>query len=556
MHLYSATALLFLSLLQGCSSSAPATGGQTAPNPSRSYDKAAANWLDKPAYLQRQAILDRTLSVEALTRGYLERISQLDSNLHSIIALNPDALEQARAMDQALATQHISPGPLYGLPVLLKDNIETLALPTTAGSQALRTNDTRRDAPLVANLRAAGAIILGKTNLSEWANFRSESSVSGWSGVGGLTRNPYNLARSACGSSSGSGAAISADLASLAVGTETNGSIICPSAFNGIVGFKPTVGAISRRHIVPISASQDTAGPMVKTVTDAALMASIMAARDNQDEATLDPAWTAIAPLPPQPAGLKGKRVGVVRFAQGDDNAVITAYNAALQTLEEQGAELVELTAFKTPETFWEDAYYVLLAEFKTGVNAYLADSPAPLKTTTLAQLIAFNQSSEHEMVIFNQDIFEQAQATEGATGDKYQQALARIQQASRQQGIDKLIKDHQLDILVAPTNQPAFLIDLVYGDHAPNGFIGIGYLAAIAGYPHLTVPSAMLKGIPIGLSFIGAKWQDNEVLAAGQAFEAAHAPIPAPTLPSDDSAIPVFQPGLTSAPPGLNQPR
>ncbi|QPG05554.1 amidase [Salinimonas marina] len=528
-------------LLQACSntlSSSSSTAASDTKAVASAPQSQVERLLDAPAYMQRQAIMDKKISVEALTQAYIERIRRLDARTQSVIAINPEAITQAQAKDAELARGQGQPGALFGLPVLLKDNIETQQLPTTAGSMALANNDTRRDAPLVHNLRQAGAIILGKTNLSEWANFRSEASVSGWSAIGGLTRNPYNLSRSACGSSSGSGAAMAADFAALAVGTETNGSIICPASFNGIVGYKPTVGLISRRYVVPISHSQDTAGPMVKSVTDAILMAKAMAGEDPRDTATVTNERVVLKAPEQLSNGLKGVKVGVVRFAQGDDERVLQQYNQALTTLEQQGAKLVEITAHQMPEAFWENAYHVLLAEFKTGINEYLAEVPNPLPATTLSGLIAYNEQSSRELGLFNQDIFEQAQATEGAQGTRYQQASNMVITATTENGIDKLLEQHQVDLLVAPSNAPAFLIDTLYGDHAPGGFIGIGYMAAIAGYPHVSVPAGLVNGMPVGLSFIGAKWQDNQVLAAGLAFEKGHAPIPAPQFLHSDAEL------------------
>ncbi len=525
--------------LQACSNIGSVAETKPGQLPNTTMQQSSVQQLlDAPAHVQRQAIVDKKISVQALTQAYINRIEKLDTRTGSVLAINPDAMAQAKAKDEALAKGNIQPGPLFGLPVLLKDNIETRDMPTTAGSLALANNDTNRDAPLVENLRKAGAVILGKTNLSEWANFRSEDSVSGWSAVGGLTRNPYNLSRTACGSSSGSGAAVAADFASMAVGTETNGSIICPASFNGVVGYKPTVGMISRRHIVPISISQDTAGPMTKSVTDAIVMAQVMASEDAKDTVTTDRDRTQIKSPQQLSDGLKGVKVGVVRFAQGNDERVLAQYNKALETLEQQGAILVDIDEFKTPDKYWDNSYHVLLAEFKTGVNEYLADSPADLPANTLEELIAFNQQTRRELGLFNQNIFEKAQATEGAEKERYEEARTMVKEASTQQGIDKLLTEYEVDLLVAPSNTPAFLIDTLYGDHAPGGFIGIGYLAAIAGYPHVSVPAGLVNGLPVGLSFISTKWQDNRVLAAGLAFEQAHKPVPAPTFMESDAKL------------------
>ena len=520
--LFYAAALLF------CTACAPSQMTTKNASIGRSDEGAVSvaveSWLDKSALEQSQAIAVGDLSSEALVKGYLARIEKLDGDVNSILALNPNAIEEARAADLARKNR-MRKGPLFGIPVLLKDNIETSELPTTAGAMALVNNDTKRDAPIVARLKAAGAIVLGKTNLSEWANFRSESSISGWSAVGGLTRNPHMLSRSACGSSSGSGAAMALRLASLAVGTETNGSIICPSSMNGIVGFKPTVGLLSRTHIVPISYTQDTAGPMTANVSDAWLMASIMAGVDTQDSATKDASKHMIS-APQQSmlaTDLKGVRVGVVRYRQGDNPHVLSTYEKALSSLTAAGAELVEISDFKQPESFWADSYQVLLSEFHYTLNEYLEGSPADIPVRSLSELITYNQASSRELALFNQDIFEKAVNTDDVNSPEYASALALVRETARDNGIDALMAQHKVDILVAPSNSPAFLIDGVYGDHSPMGFIGIGYLAAIAGYPHLTVPAGEVKNLPVGISFIGKQWDDEKVLRVGSIFQAKH---------------------------------
>ncbi|NVK56002.1 MAG: amidase [Alteromonadaceae bacterium] len=493
-----------------------------ATKPSTPIDE---QWLETPAAQQAEAIKNGQISAEDLVTGYLARIDALDKkgpNINSILLLNPDALNAARVRDAAVASGEPL-GPLHGIPVLLKDNIETKDMPTTAGSLALLNNDTLRDSPLVAQLRAAGAIILGKTNLSEWANFRSEDSISGWSAVGGLTRNPHILSRTACGSSSGSGAAIAAGLASLAVGTETNGSVICPSSMNGIVGFKPTVGLIPRTHIVPISVTQDTAGPMTRSVKDAALMASVMATTDAGDKATQSDSRPAAQALVELNGDIRGLKVGVMRDSQGEDQAIIDAFDDSLAQLTAQGAELVEIDALKLPDNFGEDAYFVLLAEFKSTLNEYLQSSPAPLEVRSLQDLINFNAASKRELQLFDQSIFDKAAATDGMQDKKYTEALQTVRTATRDNGIDKLLTEYEVDVLVAPTNNPAFIIDSVFGDNAPTGFIGIGYLAAIAGYPHITVPMASVRDLPVGFSIVGGQWQDATVLNVGYAFETSN---------------------------------
>ncbi|GEA09332.1 hypothetical protein KUL42_40930 [Alteromonas sp. KUL42] len=343
--------------------------------------------------------------------------------------------------------------------------------------------------------------------------------------MGGLTRNPHILSRSACGSSSGSGAAMALRLASLAVGTETNGSIICPASMNGVVGFKPTVGLLSRTHIVPISFSQDTAGPMTTNVQDAWLMTSLMAGHDGLDLVTQE-ADSYIPILPRQGMAekdLKGVRIGVVRYRQGDNPQVISKYNQALKQLSELGATLVDIREFEQPEHFWSDSYSVLLSEFHTSINHYLSTTPASLPVNDLASLIAFNSNNPREMALFNQDIFQKSLLAEPIESESYLTARQLVQSAAGKEGIDKLMAQRNVDILVAPSNSPAFLIDGVYGDHSPVGFIGIGYLAAVAGYPHLTLPIGAIKNLPVGLSFIGGKWQDEDVLRIGQIFEAKH---------------------------------
>ena len=520
--------LFYAAVLLFCTACAPSQMTTKNASIERSDEGAVSvaveSWLDKSALEQSQAIAAGELSSEALVKGYLARIEKLDGDVNSILALNPNAVEEARAADLARKNR-MRKGPLFGIPVLLKDNIETSELPTTAGAMALVNNDTKRDAPIVARLKAAGAIVLGKTNLSEWANFRSESSISGWSAVGGLTRNPHMLSRSACGSSSGSGAAMALRLASLAVGTETNGSIICPSSMNGIVGFKPTVGLLSRTHIVPISYTQDTAGPMTANVNDAWLMASIMAGVDTQDSATKDASKHMIS-APQQSmlaTDLKGVRVGVVRYRQGDNPHVLSTYEKALSSLTAAGAELVEISDFKQPESFWSDSYQVLLSEFHYTLNEYLEGSPADIPVRSLSELVTYNQASSRELALFNQDIFEKAVNTDDINSPEYASALALVRETARDNGIDALMAQHKVDVLVAPSNSPAFLIDGVYGDHSPMGFIGIGYLAAIAGYPHLTVPAGEVKNLPVGISFIGKQWDDEKVLRIGSIFQAKH---------------------------------
>jgi len=447
------------------------------------------------------------VSAERATAAYLARIEAIDRagpTLRSVIAVNPNAMADARALDAERAAGRVR-GPLHGVPVLIKDNIETRELPTTAGSLALKDNFTGRDAPLVERLRAGGAVILGKTNLSEWANIRDNDSISGWSAVGGQVRNPYALDRNPCGSSSGSGVAASASLAAGAVGTETDGSIVCPAAINGVVGLKPTVGLLSGERIVPISHSQDTAGPMTRTVADAAALLGAMAGKDYAGALN--------------PGALRGKRIGVLRFNAGFDPEVDRLFEQALNELKAAGAELVEIKEFKHRREVGDNEYAVLLTEFRADVAAYLATTPDTVKPRTLADLIAFNQANAAvEMPLFGQDVFEEAEKTKGLDDPEYKKALATAKRLAGKEGIDKMLADNKVSLLVAPTAGPAWLIDPVNGDQYSGG--GASGLPAVAGYPHLTVPMGQITGLPVGLSFIGPAWSEAEVLGAGYAYE------------------------------------
>ena len=465
------------------------------------------------------AALAAGASSEALTRAYLARIEALDRKgptLRSVIAVNPDAVAQARALDAERRAGRTR-GPLHGVPVLIKDNIETRELPTTAGSLALRDNRTGRDAPVVARLRAAGAVILGKTNLSGWANIRSSSSMSGWSAAGGLVRNPYALDRTACGSSSGSGAAAAASLAAAAVGTETDGSVVCPAAMNGLVGLKPTIGLVSRTYIVPISHSQDTAGPMARSVRDAALLFSAMVGSDPADPVTRDAdrhRTDYAAALSPD--ALKGVRVGVLRPEMSAPLA--SRYDAALAVLRAAGAELVDVTQPKL-EGLGEAEFLVLKAELKADLNAYLATTPPSVKTRTLAEVIAFNAvHADTEMRFFGQETFEAAQKMPGLEDASYKQARAKALRLAGAEGIDAMLGQARVQLLVSPTYGMPWLSDPVLGDHfvPPSA----SQLPAVAGTPHLTVPMGLVQGLPAGLSFMGPKYSEALLLGAGYAFE------------------------------------
>ena len=458
--------------------------------------------------------------------AYLARIAEVDDagpELNAVIVVNHDAPAQARAAAGL---------PLGGRTVLVKDNVETREWPTTAGSLALADNRTGRDAPMIARLRAAGGVVLGKTNLSEWANIRSTRSTSGWSAVGGQTRNPHATDRNACGSSSGSGAAVAADLAWAAIGTETDGSITCPASVNGIVGFKPTVGLISRTHVVPISHSQDTAGPMARSVADAALLLNAIAGSDAADPATAEADARKVdfaAGL--ADASLAGVRMGVMRKAVGGNPDVAAVFEIALADLGRAGAELVEID-YEPDAKMGGDEFLVLQYELREGLAAYLASSPAAIPVRTLDEVIAFNEAhAAQELEWFGQEIF----LTAAKTTDRaaYEQARANSLRLAGAEGIDKLLAEHRVSFLVAPTVGPAWTTDLVNGDNY-DGSIGAGSLAAIAGYPHLSVPMGAVHGLPVGLSIMGAKWADGAVLGAGAAYERARTtPLPTPRLAS-----------------------
>ncbi|WP_370184437.1 amidase [Alteriqipengyuania sp.] len=470
-----------------------------------------------------------SVPAERDARQQLERIESLDQGedgLNAVISINPEAL-----CDAAYAA--IARLPLDGRTVLVKDNIETRELPTTAGSLALAGNMTRRDAPLIANLREAGGVVLGKTNLSEWANIRDFNSSSGWSAVGGLTRNPHAIDRNTCGSSSGSGAAVAAGFAWAAIGTETNGSITCPASINGVVGFKPTVGMVSRTHVVPISSTQDTAGPMAMSVHDAALLLGAMAGSDPADPATAQAdSHKRDFTEGLENASLEGVKIGVMRRQVGDRADLAEVFETALADLQSAGAELVDI-GFAMPEGMGEASFAVLLFELREEMGKYLRSIPPVAQgeeatPRSLADLIAFNEANaETEMRWFGQDIFEMA---EGTTDQAiYAKAKEKALFLARDTVIDRLLAENDVQFLVAPTRGPAWTTDLVNGDNY-NSSIGIGSPAAIGGYPHLTVPMGGIEDLPVGLSIIGGKWQDWEVLKAGAAYERARtAAIPTP---------------------------
>ena len=466
---------------------------------------------------------DRPSGAIVEANGQIERIRTLDDAgpmLNAVIVYNPDAASVAVGLTEL---------PLEGRTVLVKDNIETREWPTTAGSLALKDNQTGRDAPLITNLRAAGGVVLGKVNLSEWANIRSDNSTSGWSAVGGLTRNPHATDRNACGSSSGSGAAVAAGFAWAAIGTETNGSITCPASMNGVVGFKPSVGIVSRTHVVPISSTQDTAGPMTRTVRDAALLLTAIAGEDPADPVTLEAQRVSDYSEGLDSYSLAGVRIGVLRGAVGNREDVKALFDASLADLTRAGAVLVDVE-YSPPGELWQASLPVLLYELRVEMDRYLGGRPVTGGPRSLAEVVAFNRANAaDELRWFGQELFERALETTDA--EAYASNLATLRRLTRAEGIDKLLADNNVAFLVAPTQGPAWSTDLVNGDNF-SGRIGAGYLAAIAGYPHLTVPMGTVKGLPVGFSIMGGQWQDHAVLKAGAAYEKARtAELPAPSF-------------------------
>jgi amidase len=454
----------------------------------------------------------------SVCQNYLDRIALVDPHLKSIIELNPDALTIAGEMDRERKSGKIR-GPLHGIPVIIKDNIDTGdKMQTTAGSLALAGHIAQSDAPIVARLRDAGAVLIGKTNLSEWANFRSEMSSSGWSGRGGQVRNPYCLDRTPCGSSSGTAAAIAANLCAIGIGTETNGSIVCPSGINGIVGIKPTLGLWNGKGIVPIAHSQDTAGPMCRTVADAAILLGALAGSEtaawteNQGTGNIHKDYTPFL----NSGGLTGKRLGIARDLLGFHPRVDEVFSKAVELMKSKGAEIIDNLKFERSREMGAFSYQVLLYEFKADLNKYLAEHPsAPVRS--LEEIIAFNEAGkEKEMPWFGQDIFIAAQAKGDLSTEEYVKALSESKKIS-QDGINKVMDEQRLDAIIAATNGPAWSIDWINGDHFHGGSSS---LAAISGYPNITVPMGFVEGLPIGISFWGRAWSEPILLGIAYAFE------------------------------------
>jgi amidase len=464
-------------------------------------------------------------TARSLVEKYSERIDEIDKRgpaVNAIIEMNPDALSIAHALDQERKAKG-QRGPMHGIPVLIKDNIDTAdRMMTTAGSLALVGSKPAKDSFVAQKLRGAGAVILGKTNLSEWANIRSSHSVSGWSGRGGLTKNPYALDRNACGSSSGTGAGISANLAAAGIGTETDGSIVCPSSSNGLAGIKPTVGLVSRSGIIPISHSQDGAGPMCRTLHDAAILLGALTGVDPEDAATAASAGKAHPDYSQfcDPNGLKGARIGVARKYFGFNDAVDALMEESLGVMKRQGATLVDPADIETLGKFDDTELLVFMYELKADLNAYLARLGPGAPVHTLQEIIEFNdRNRQKEMPYFGQDLFVKAQGKGPLTEKAYVDALAKNHQLARTEGIDALMDKHRLDAIVAPTGGPAWLTDLVNGDHVAGGSSNA---AAVAGYPNINVTAGFLSGLPVGISFFGRAWSEPILIKVAYSFEQA----------------------------------
>jgi amidase len=502
------------------------------PSLSGPADAAVAAYQAKPFEFEEATVADLQNAMKtgkatarSIAESYLARIDEMDKQgpaVNAVIELNPEARAIAEALDRERKEKGPR-GPLHGIPVLIKDNIDTAdKMMTTAGSLALLGSTPAKDAFIVERLRAAGAVILGKTNLSEWANFRSTHSSSGWSGRGGQTRNPYALDRNPCGSSSGSGAAASANFAALAVGTETDGSVVCPSSTCGLVGIKPTLGLVSRSGIIPIAHSQDTAGPMARTVTDATILLGALTGIDGRDAATSNSRGKGLTDYTKflDTDGLKGARIGVARKSFGFNDRVDKLMQDAIDAMKRHGAEIIDPADIPTAGKFDDSEFEVLLYEFKADLNAYLAALGERAPVHSLKEIIAFNEKhADKEMPYFGQEIMTRAEAKGPLTDAAYRKALAKNLRMSRTDGIDAVMTKYKLDALIAPTGGPSWKTDLVNGDHFTGGF---STPTAVAGYPHITVPAGFVYGLPVGISFAGRPWAEPTLIKLAYGYEQA----------------------------------
>ena len=497
-----------------------------AAEPARRNLQQAAFELDETTIAALQeGMRSGRYTARSIAELYLARMDAIDRAgpaINSVIERNPDAIRIAEERDAERRAGRVR-GPLHGIPVLIKDNIDTAdRMRTSAGSLALAESIAPRDAFIVERLREAGAVLLGKTNLSEWANFRSTRSTSGWSGRGGQTKNPYVLDRNPCGSSSGTGAAISANLATVGIGTETDGSIVCPSSACGLVGIKPTLGLVSRSGIIPIAHSQDTAGPMARTVADAAALLAALSGVDTRDSATAAARTHIVTDYSSalNDGALRGARIGVARNFFGFNDKVDRVMEEAIAAMKSAGATIVDPANITTAGQLGDPEFEVLLYEFKADLNAYLASLGSSAPHKTLAALIAFNeQNRDREMPYFGQEIFVRAQAKGPLTTPAYRTARARCLRLSRTEGIDAALAKHRVTALVAPTGSPAWPTDLINGDHFMGGS---STPSAVSGYPSVTVPAGFVHGLPVGISFIGPRWSDAALISLAYAFEQA----------------------------------
>jgi amidase len=489
--------------------------------------KTDLNLKDNSCFLEsnidqiQQGYKNGDFTIKELVQTYLDRINAIDKNgpcLNSIIQVNPDAIKIAEELDMEMKLKKTK-GPLYGIPVLLKDNIDTHdKMATTAGSRALRNSFPLKDSYVAKKLREAGAVIIGKANLSEWANFRGQLSSSGWSGMIGQTKNPYVLSRNPCGSSSGSAAAVSANLTMLAIGTETDGSIVCPSHSNGIAGIKPTVGLVSRSGVIPISFTQDTPGPMARTVRDAAICLGALVGIDSTDEKTLASKghfyndYTQFL----KEDGLKGKRIGLFKVPYGINYKVDSLMNRAVAFLKSNGAEIIEINEIDKSE-IGNYSFEIMLYEYKDGLNNYFRSLGPNAPVKNLEELIAFNKSDSIELKYYNQLYLEMALSKGDLKTKEYSETLAKMLKGSREDGIDKVMNEHHLDAIIAPTGTPAWKTDLINGDFYQ---IGTSSPAAIAGYPNITVPMGFIDELPVGISFFGRAWSEPILLEIAYSYE------------------------------------